>query len=66
MNVPDVTFDSSIMAVDWNEDGDIDLLNVAGGNGYLLWYDHSFLRHGYAPARVEKLEARPSAGKKAK
>jgi len=50
-------YEAVVNAVDWNEDGDVDLLARAS-YGYLCWYDRSFLKHGYAPARVISLEAR--------
>ena len=57
MQVPRVPFGSTVMAVDWNEDGDVDLMNLAS-YGYLCWFDRSFLAHGYAPAKVEEFEMR--------
>lgn len=44
-------YEALIGAVDWNEDGDVDLLARAS-YGYLCWFEHSFLEHGYAPAKV--------------
>ena len=44
-------------AVDWNEDGDVDLLATAT-YGYQCWYERSFLAHGYAPASIIVLKAR--------
>ena len=58
MDVPAVPFGSTVMAMDWNEDGDVDLLNRAS-YGYLCWYDGSFLKRGYGRAKLEKAEARP-------
>lgn len=46
-----------INAVDWNGDGDTDLVARAT-YGYLCWYERSFLEHGYAPARLLKLATR--------
>ncbi len=47
-----------VNAVDWNGDGDIDLVALAS-YGYLCWFDRSFLDHGYAPGRVLKVATRP-------
>jgi hypothetical protein len=44
-------YESVVSAVDWNEDGDLDILARAS-YGYLCWFERSFLEHGYAPARV--------------
>jgi hypothetical protein len=46
-----------VSAVDWNEDGDVDLLARAS-YGYLCWYERSFLEHGYAAASVLRAERR--------
>ena len=56
MDVPRVPFGSTVMALDWNGDSDVDLLNLAS-YGYLCWYDRSFVNHGYATATIEQLEA---------
>ena len=50
-------YEAVVNAVDWNEDGDVDLLARAS-YGYLCWYERSFLDHGYAPARVVTLDTR--------
>jgi hypothetical protein len=57
MDVPRVPFGSTVLALDWNEDGDVDLLNLAS-YGYLCWYEASYLQRGYALVRLEKAEAR--------
>jgi hypothetical protein len=44
-------YESVVAAVDWNEDGDVDLVARAS-YGYLCWFERSFLEHGYAPAQV--------------
>ncbi|HWR13445.1 MAG TPA: VCBS repeat-containing protein [Terriglobales bacterium] len=50
-------FQVSILPVDWNEDGDIDLVARAS-YGYTCWFDRTFLLKGYAAATVQKVEAR--------
>jgi hypothetical protein len=44
-------YDSVVAVVDWNEDGDLDMMARAS-YGYLCWFERSFLEHGYAPAQV--------------
>lgn len=44
-------YEAIVYAVDWNEDGDVDLMARAS-YGYLCWYERSFLEHGYALASV--------------
>jgi hypothetical protein len=44
-------YESVVTAIDWNEDGDVDLMARAS-YGYLCWFERSFLEHGYAPAQV--------------
>ena len=49
---------ASVMnSVDWNEDGDVDLMAVAT-YGYQCWFERSFLKHGYAPASIINLRVR--------
>jgi len=55
-------YETVLNVADWNGDGDSDLLALAS-YGYLCWYERSFLRNGYAPAVVEKIEARDTAAK---
>ncbi len=50
-------YESVVNAVDWNGDGDVDLLARAS-YGYLCWYERSFLEHGYAPALIVSLTAK--------
>jgi FG-GAP-like repeat len=50
-------YESVVTAVDWNGDGDVDLLARAS-YGYLCWFERSFLEHGYAPAQVTAIAAR--------
>jgi hypothetical protein len=48
-------YNSVVSAVDWNEDGDDDLLAVTS-YGYLCWFERSFLEHGYAPSQLVKVQ----------
>ena len=48
---------SVVNSVDWNEDGDVDLMATAS-YGYQCWYERSFLEHGYAPASRISIRAR--------
>lgn len=48
-------YESVVSAVDWNEDGDDDLMALTS-YGYLCWFERSFLEHGYAPTQLEKIE----------
>jgi hypothetical protein len=57
LDVPPLPFGSTVMAFDWNGDGDLDLLALAS-YGYLCWFDRSFLEHGYALAKLERIEVR--------
>jgi hypothetical protein len=50
-------YEAVVTAVDWNEDGDMDLLARAS-YGYLCWYERSFLEHRYAPAHVLSMTSR--------
>jgi hypothetical protein len=50
-------YDLVAKAVDWNGDGDLDIMANAS-YGYLCWYERSFLHHGYAPAAMLSLNAR--------
>jgi hypothetical protein len=50
-------YESIVSAVDWNEDGDVDIMARAS-YGYLCWYERSFLEHGYAPAKVLTISKR--------
>jgi len=53
-------YESVVSAVDWNEDGDDDLMALTS-YGYLCWFERSFLEHGYAPSQLVKVETgRPS------
>lgn len=52
-------YDASARGVDWNEDGDLDLIANAT-YGYLCWFDRSFLEHGYAPASLIGLQSKPN------
>jgi hypothetical protein len=50
MRVPDVPYSPYASVVDWNGDGDDDLL-VGTAYGYTCLFERSFLDHGYAPAQ---------------
>ena len=50
IRMPEVCYSPMVAVVDWNQDGDQDLL-VGTANGYTCWFDRSFLDHGYAVAR---------------
>jgi len=50
-------YESVVTAIDWNADGDADLLARAS-YGYLCWFERSFLEHGYAPAQVIAMTTR--------
>lgn len=50
-------YNTFLNSVDWNGDGDVDLLAMAS-YGYLCWYERSFLKHGFAPAKVESIKSR--------
>ena len=39
----------SVTVVDWNNDGDADLV-VGTAYGYFCWFERSFLERGYAKA----------------
>lgn len=49
-------YESVVSAVDWNEDGDMDLMALTS-YGYLCWFERSFLEHGYAQSQLIKLES---------
>ncbi len=55
LELPYLPYEATLLAADWNEDGDVDLLARAS-YGYLCWFERSFLEHGYAPASVLRLE----------
>jgi hypothetical protein len=57
LNLPSMPYQASLMAVDWNGDGDVDIL-ARTTYGYLFWFERSFLDHGYEPAEIERLEIR--------
>jgi hypothetical protein len=50
-------YESVVSAVEWNEDGDTDLMALTS-YGYLCWFERSFLEHGYAPSQLIKIESR--------
>jgi hypothetical protein len=53
---PAVPYGPSVAVVDWNQDGDEDLI-VGTAYGYFCWFERSFLERGYAKA--ERLDAGP-------
>jgi hypothetical protein len=55
LNLPRMPFQASLWAVDWNGDGDADIL-ARTTYGYLFWFEASFLEHGYEPAEIISLE----------
>jgi hypothetical protein len=58
IDLPYLPFVATLMAVDWNQDGDVDIL-ARTSYGYLFWFERSFLEHGYQPTEVVTLETRP-------
>lgn len=59
LDLPYLPYEAVVTAVDWNEDGDVDLIARAS-YGYTCWFERSFLEHGYAPALIIKnVAARP-------
>lgn len=55
LKIPYLPYEATLSAVDWNQDGDMDLLARAS-YGYTFWFERSFLEHGYAPATPTKME----------
>jgi hypothetical protein len=49
MKIPVVPYSPTIAVVDWNQDGDQDLI-VGTAYGYFCWFERSFLDRGYAAA----------------
>lgn len=57
LNVPPLPYETTVMVVDWNGDGDDDIVS-SDSYGYFCWADASFMKHGYAKAKLEKMEKR--------
>jgi hypothetical protein len=55
LDLPYLPYEAPIMAVDWNEDGDMDLMARAS-YGFSCWFERSFLEHGYARAEILQTE----------
>jgi FG-GAP-like repeat len=53
IRVPPVPYSPFAAVVDWNNDGDADLI-VGTAYGYFCWFERSFLERGYAKATVVK------------
>lgn len=47
---PAVPYSPMVAVVDWNQDGDLDLI-VGTAYGFFCWFERSFLDHGYAHAQ---------------
>ena len=55
LHLPFLPFVATLSAVDWNRDGDVDLIARASYR-YLFWFERSFLEHGYQPAKITNAE----------
>jgi hypothetical protein len=51
LSVPPVPYSPMVAVVDWNRDGDQDLI-VGTAYGYFCWFERSFLERGYARATI--------------
>ena len=54
VKVPLVPYGGTIAVVDWNGDGDADLI-IGSSYGYFCWFERSFLDRGYARAKRLRL-----------
>lgn len=49
LKFPAVPYSPTVAAVDWNQDGDLDLI-VGTAYGFFCWFERSYLDYGYARA----------------
>jgi hypothetical protein len=56
-NVPAVPYWPAVSVVDWNGDGDEDVM-VATNYLYFAWVERSFLQHGYAKGQITGTQAK--------
>jgi hypothetical protein len=54
---PTVRYSPRMVIADWNEDGDDDCL-IMSSYPWFCWLEASYIKHGYAQARVTRVEAR--------
>jgi len=53
IDMPALPYSPMVSVVDWNQDGDADLI-VGTAYGYFCWLERSFLERGYAKAERTK------------
>ncbi|MBM4074580.1 MAG: VCBS repeat-containing protein, partial [Planctomycetes bacterium] len=51
LSFPPVPYSPTVSVVDWNEDGDDDLI-IGTAYGFFCWFERSFLESGYAKGEV--------------
>ncbi|MFB3903691.1 MAG: FG-GAP repeat domain-containing protein [Acidobacteriota bacterium] len=54
---PTVRYSPRMVVADWNRDGDDDCL-IMSSYPWFCWLEASYIRHGYAKARITKVETR--------
>ena len=54
---PTVRYSPRMVVADWNQDGDNDCL-IMSSYPWFCWLEASYIRHGYAQARITKVEKR--------